>query len=230
MKRPCLPSPAATARSTSSSKPQAPQGRLRKSTRTRPARASLISGISMERISTASPPKPSARDAAILLVAAILGAAIYLFFSARIDRIGFPLDDSWIHLTYARNLAQRGEWAFQPGHLSAGSTSPLWTFLLAIGFWLHLGPYVWTYFLGELCLFGLGVLTEFSARRLVPTYRPRWPWIGLFFVAEWHFQWAALSGMETLLQALLMTAVLVALLQGTRKYLMLGIVTGLSIW
>ena len=116
----------------------------------------------MERISTASPPKPSARDAAILLVAAILGAAIYLFFSARIDRIGFPLDDSWIHLTYARNLAQRGEWAFQPGHLSAGSTSPLWTFLLAIGFWLHLGPYVWTYFLGAPLIFGFFAVDDIA--------------------------------------------------------------------
>ena len=164
------------------------------------------------------------------MAAVIAGAAVYLVASALIYHVGFPLDDSWIHLTYARNLALRGEWAFQPGHLSAGSTSPLWTFLLAIGFWLGLGPYIWTYLVGELCLFGLGVLTDFSARRLVPTYRPRWPWIGLFFVAEWHFQWAALSGMETLLQALLMTAVLVALLQGTRKYLLLGIVTGLSIW
>ncbi len=98
----------------------------------------------MERISSASPPKLSGRDAALLVAAAALGAAIYLFASAYIYRTGFPLDDSWIHLTYARNLAERGEWAFQPGHLSAGSTSPLWTFLLAIGFWLHLGPYIWT--------------------------------------------------------------------------------------
>ncbi len=165
-----------------------------------------------------------------MLVAAALGAAIYLLFSARTYRVGFPLDDSWIHLTYARNLAARGEWAFQPGHLSAGSTAPLWTFLLAIGFWIHLGPYVWTYLTGELSLIGLAVLAEVTARALAPRYRPRWSWIGLFFIAEWHLQWAALSGMETVLQALLMTAVLALLLLGTRRYLLLGILTGLSTW
>ncbi len=184
----------------------------------------------MEPISSESPPRLSGRDALILVLAAALGAAIYLFASARIYHIGFPLDDSWIHLTYARNLAERGEWAFQPGHLSAGSTSPLWTFLLALGFWLHLGPYVWTYLLGELCLFGLAILAEHTARTLISSYRPRLPWIGMFFVAEWHLQWAALSGMETLLQALIMTGVVVSLMMGSRRYLLLGLLSGLSMW
>jgi hypothetical protein len=184
----------------------------------------------MEHTSSASRRSLSGRDTLILLIAAAIGAAIYLFASAKIYRIGFPLDDSWIHLTYARNLAERGQWAFQPGHLSAGSTSPLWTFLLAIGFWLHLGPYAWTYLLGEVCLLALAILAESTARRLVPGYRPRLPWIGLFFVAEWHLQWAALSGMETLLQALIMTGVIAMLMLGSRRYLLLGLLTGLSMW
>lgn len=184
----------------------------------------------MEHTSTDSSSRLSRRDLLSLATAVVLGAAIYLVASALIYRVGFPLDDSWIHLTYARNLALRGEWAFQPGQLSAGSTAPLWTFLLAVGFWLHLGPYIWTYLLGELCLLGLGIVTEAAARGLVESYRPRWPWIGLFFVAEWHFQWAALSGMETLLQALLMSTVLVCFMLGTRRYLLLGLLTGLSLW
>ena len=184
----------------------------------------------MEHISSGSLPRVSGRDAAILLIAAALGAAIYLFASVQIYRIGFPLDDSWIHQTYARNLAERGQWAFQPGHLSAGSTSPLWTFLLAIGFRLHLGPYIWTYLLGELCLLGLAILAEYTARSLVSSYRPRLPWIGLFFVAEWHLQWAALSGMETLLQALIMTGVIAMLMTGSRRYLVLGLLSGISMW
>ncbi|MGZ6316657.1 MAG: hypothetical protein ACXWNQ_05305, partial [Anaerolineales bacterium] len=184
----------------------------------------------MERTFSGSFPSLSKRDLAILAAAALLGAALYLVTSALTYRIGFPLDDSWIHLTYARNLAELGQWAFQPGHLSAGSTAPLWTLLLSIGFWLHLGPYIWTYLLGEAALFGLAVLAESAARKLVPAYRPRWPWIGLFFVAEWHMQWAALSGMETLLQALLITAVLLSLLVGTRRYVLIGLLTGVSIW
>src|SRR5512143_289108 len=170
------------------------------------------------------------RDVAILAGAALLGACIYLAASAITYRVGFPLDDSWIHLTYARNLAERHEWSFQAGQLSAGSTSPLWTLLLALGFWLHLGPYVWTYLLGEMVLLAIGVLAEYTVRKLSAGYRPRLPWVGLFFVAEWHLQWAALSGMETLLQALLATAVLALLLIGTRRYLLLGLLTGLSVW
>jgi hypothetical protein len=133
-------------------------------------------------------------------------------------------------LTYARNLAERHEWSFQPGQLSAGSTSPLWTLLLALGFWLHLGPYVWTYLLGQGVLLAIAVLAEDTVRKLSAGYRPRLPWVGLFFIGEWHLQWAALSGMETLLQALLATAILALLLIGTRRYLALGLLTGLSIW
>ena len=170
------------------------------------------------------------RDLLILAGAAILGAGIYLIASALIYRIGFPLDDSWIHQTFARNLALHGQWAFQLGHPSAGSTAPLWTFILALGFWLHLAPYFWTYLIGGLTLFGLGVLTEATARGLLSTYRPRVPWVGLFFVAEWHFLWAAMSGMETLLDALLLTTVLALLMTGSRRYLTMGLLTGLSVW
>ncbi len=184
----------------------------------------------MEHASSASVPRLAPRDLAILAVALALGAAIYLAVSALTYRVGFPLDDSWIHLTYARNLAERSEWSFQPGQLSAGSTAPLWTLLLAAGFWLHLGPYVWTYLLGELVLLAIALVAEYTVRRLSPDYRPRVPWVGLFFVAEWHLQWAALSGMETLLQALLATSVLALLMTGTRRYLVLGILTGVSVW
>ncbi len=74
------------------------------------------------------------------------------------------------------------------------------------------------------------MLAEYTARRLLSSYRPRVPWVGLFFVAEWHLQWAALSGMETLLQALIITGVAAALMMGSRRYLMLGLLTGLSMW
>ena len=37
----------------------------------------------------------------VIAVAALIAVLFYLIVSALIFRIGFPLDDSWIHLTYA---------------------------------------------------------------------------------------------------------------------------------
>jgi hypothetical protein len=161
---------------------------------------------------------------------ALLSVGLYLAFSGVYYHIGFPLDDAWIHQTYARNLALRGEWSFLPGQPSGGSTAPLWSALLALGFWLKPAPYIWTYSLGVVALWGLAVLGESLVRRLVSSYRPRFPWVGAALALEWHMVWAAASGMETLLFALLATAVLVQVISGSQKYFSLGLLIGLSVW
>lgn len=184
----------------------------------------------MEPVSSASSPDVTRRDLAIVAAAVLLGAGIYLVSSALAYRVGFPLDDSWIHETYARNLALQGQWAFQLGQPSAGSTAPLWTIMLVPGFWLGLPPPWWSHLLGAATLFGLAVAAEKVARGLVAAYRPGIPWVALFIASEWHMLWAALSGMETLLQALVVTIVLALLLSGSRRYLGLGLLTGLSVW
>ncbi|MBI3167972.1 MAG: hypothetical protein HYZ22_05805 [Chloroflexi bacterium] len=172
----------------------------------------------------------SKRDLLILGGATLLTGIIYLLTSNLVYRIGFPLDDSWIHLTFARNLAEHGEWSFRPGAPSAGSTSPLWSALLSIGFLLNLEPYIWTYFLGLLTMWSLSVVCEITARRLVTTYTAPIPWVGIFIIVEWHLLWAAMSGMETLLHGLIATLVLSALMMNSRRYLTLGLLTGLSVW
>ncbi len=45
-------------------------------------------------------------------------------------RHGFT-DDGFIHVQYARNLMTRGEYSFNPGEVSFGTTSPLWVITLA---------------------------------------------------------------------------------------------------
>ena len=133
----------------------------------------------MERVSLKSNSNEfSRRDALILVGAVVLIAGIYLLTSRFTYGIGFPLDDAWIHQTYARNLALHREWAFRTGIPSAGSTSPLWSALLALGFLLHLSPYIWTYLLGGIILFALAFVCESAVRKSVPTYRPRFPSVG----------------------------------------------------
>ena len=182
----------------------------------------------MRRSSTAS--NQNVDSWIILALAALAAVFFYLLTSVLTFGVGFPLDDAWIHLTYARNLAEHREWAFRPGEQSAGSTSPLWTALLSIGFLLGLGPYVWTYLAGWIVLTLLAVCAEKIARTLLTSYKTRIPWAGLFFVFAWHLTWSAVSGMETLLHALIILTVLGALMSGTRRYLTLGVLTGLSVW
>jgi hypothetical protein len=166
----------------------------------------------------------------VIALAALVAVLFYLILSESIYSIGFPLDDAWIHLTYARNLADHGEWAFRLGQRSAGSTSPLWTLLLSIGFLIDLAPYIWTYLLGWVILTLMAVQAENITRKLVATYKSRIPWVGLFFVFAWHLTWSAVSGMETLLHALIIFVVLSTLIGGSRRYLALGVLAGLSIW
>lgn len=141
----------------------------------------------------------------MLLIGAVaaVALALYLGWTAAQGRLGFPLDDAWIHLTYARNLAQHGQWAFVLDQPSAGSTAPMWTLLLAPGFLFRLPPRWWAYLLGWLSLAGTGLMAYRVAHRLFPERRSAPLLAGLACALEWHLVWAAGSGMETLLFALL---------------------------
>jgi hypothetical protein len=50
--------------------------------------------------------------------------------------LGFPLDDSWTHMVYARSLAALRGFEYNPGQAEAGSTSPLWVVTLLPASWL----------------------------------------------------------------------------------------------
>ncbi|VAW31606.1 hypothetical protein MNBD_CHLOROFLEXI01-731 [hydrothermal vent metagenome] len=132
-----------------------------------------------------------------VLVAAGLGLALFLGLAAR-NRLGFPLDDAWIHQTYARNLARNGRLEFIPGTSSAGSTAPFWTILLALGYLLRLPYLLWAYLLGGLSLIWLAWSGMQLWRTLWPTLINRDWIVGVVLVLSWPLLWAAASGMETL--------------------------------
>src|SRR5204863_6523238 len=74
------------------------------------------------------------RDDLLVLLAAALPLAVLLLRERLIAGVaGFPLDDSWIHLHFARNIAEGAGFSYNPGVPVAGSTAPLWTLLLALG-------------------------------------------------------------------------------------------------
>lgn len=142
-----------------------------------------------------------------LYLVGVAGAAIlfYLGVAALQTAPGFPLDDAWIHQVFARNLGLHGQFAYNPGQVVAGSTSPLWSLLLAPAYWFGNDFYkLWAYLLGGLCL-ALTAHEVFHLSLLLfkPTsggQRTGEAWAAaLFTLFEWHLVWAAASGMETLL-------------------------------
>jgi len=166
----------------------------------------------------------------LLALLSALSLAVYLFASAHFYRLGFPLDDAWIHQTYARNLAEYGQWAFIPGQPSAGSTAPLWSVVLAAGYLLRLGPYLWTYLMGWAALASLAIAGMEVFRLLCPSRLRYAFWAGCFLVFEWHLVWAASSGMETLLIAFLALVCLGLLVSGKQNWLGIGLLIGASVW
>lgn len=132
-------------------------------------------------------------------LATLSGAAYLLVPAALGNSAGFPLDDAWIHQTFARNLATLGQMAVNPGDPVSASTSPLWTFVLAVGYVLGLPPQLWAAGLGGVLLVALARETAQLARSMVPGNTALHWWTGLLTMTEWRLVWAGFSGMETLL-------------------------------
>lgn len=160
----------------------------------------------------------------------VLGPGIYLLASVLNSHIGFPLDDSWIHQTYARNLAELGEFSFIPGQPSAGSTSPLWSAILAMGYLFRLPHLAWTYGLGWLSLVLVAYTGMIFSEQVFGVEPSHSRWVAVFLVLEWHLLWAAGSGMETLLFSGLVFYTLLLLFSLKERWFVVGALIGVSIW
>ncbi len=170
------------------------------------------------------------KESELVLFLSGLGMGIFFLLSYLNGHLGFPLDDSWIHQTYARNLAEFGEFSFIPGQPSAGSTSPLWTGVLAIGYQLHLPHLTWTFLMGWLSLSLVALMGMILARRLSGNMGAGGLWIGGFLALEWHLLWASASGMETLLYSGVILSVFVLLFSLRVHWFWAGLLIGVSIW
>ncbi|MDX1436190.1 MAG: hypothetical protein R3335_05225, partial [Anaerolineales bacterium] len=162
--------------------------------------------------------------------AAAVSLGLYIALSAGTSGLGFPLDDAWIHQTYARNLALRGEWAFFPGVESAGSTSPAWAVFLGVGYLLAIRPEIFAAFLGWITLIALAYVANWGFRSLAPGYGKWGPIIAVLLVFEWHLVWAAGSGMETLFAGLIITTALLWLLEDNIRWPLFGLLIGFGFW
>jgi hypothetical protein len=147
-------------------------------------------------------------------LAVVLAAAVPLGLFVAVERSvagtsGFPLDDSWIHLHFARNLAEGGGFAYNPGRPVAGSTAPLWTLLLGGGALVAGASVAVAKALGVAGALGAAVLTRRAA--LAWGAPPSVAVVaGVALLWTGPVAWGALSGMEVTLAALLVAGALAA--------------------
>lgn len=153
-------------------------------------------------------PAPAARRRLALLVA--LGLLVVAGYHATERALlsggwGLPLDDAWIHLAFARNLADGHGLAYRPGEPVAGSTAPLWTALLAPLFLLPGAAAAWAKGLGAALYLALAPAAWRLARALALGPGAAL-YAGVLTALSSWLAWSALSGMEVPLFTLLAVA------------------------
>lgn len=142
----------------------------------------------------------------LFLAVAILAAAGWFLR-------GYITDDTYIHLRYAHNLIERGEFSFNPGQGSYGATSPLWIFCLAVFLKLGLAPFTAAWLLGALCGLAMILVLDSILERM--TFPSIWKTVLLLLAVSdvWFLRWT-FSGMETPLATTLLLVLLWPLVTG----------------
>jgi len=152
---------------------------------------------------------PSARrHDLVVVVAAALALAVFVLTERRIAGApGFPLDDSWIHMHFARNLAEGLGFVYNPGRPVAGSTAPLWTLLLGVAFAVAGASVAVAKTIGVTATIAAALVTR-RAALAAGASAPAALAAAVALTWTGAMAWGALSGMEVSLAALLVAAAL----------------------
>ncbi|MEM6701447.1 MAG: hypothetical protein AAF690_02020 [Acidobacteriota bacterium] len=137
-----------------------------------------------------------------LSVAVVLCVGFLAAERSVLGEFGFPLDDAWMHLQYARSLATGDGFSFQGDGTGAGAAAPLWTAMLAPGAWATPVGVLWAKALGiALHLLGVAVLLSLASLWGLGRWASLLA-VTLYLLTRWTL-WSALSGMEISLFVLL---------------------------
>jgi len=177
-------------------------------------------------------PQPKIKILIYIALALVTFGLSYYYISYAIalnHNPGFPFDDSWIHLTFAKNLAEYHSFSyFKSEMVTAGSTSPLFTILLAAGFLITNNEMILGYTLGILFLV-LSTLFfcrlssfEFLKENIYALI------ITLIFITDKWMNFIAGSGMETTMFILILLGC--AYYYRRKKAIPFAVFLGLIFW
>lgn len=134
----------------------------------------------------------------LAVVSAVLSIYYISFANSQNGFNSFPLDDPWIHLTFAKNLAEYGSFSYFKNEMAtAGSTSPVYTILLAAGFFITKNEMILSYALG--IIFLICSVISFYKLSSVEFGKENYfvlACTGIFILDRW-MSFIADSGMET---------------------------------
>ncbi|NDC39200.1 MAG: hypothetical protein EBZ48_14335 [Proteobacteria bacterium] len=126
----------------------------------------------------------------LLIVAHILGVELRLA-----GRIGFTMDDAWIHAAVARNFIDGLGFGIVPNRPLSVSTSPTWTLATSFFYLFYSDPVQGTLALSMICMLAALSLLYFTVRTLTGR-----GWIGVVSCAVMLMNpivmWGLVSGME----------------------------------
>lgn len=160
-----------------------------------------------------------------------IAAGIFFVISAfnTNSYFSFPIDDSWIHLTFAKNLYEYGSFSYYKNELiTSGSTSPVYTILLSLFFMLSKNEFIISYFIG--IIFGAALVFMMIKLSLINFKNSALPAVltALLIALQPKLNLINVTGMETSMFIFLIAASLYA--YHKKKIVLLGILLGLTIW
>lgn len=160
----------------------------------------------------------------------VLLAVVYLISANSVNGYnGFPLDDPWIHLTFAKNLAEYGSFSYFKNEMStAGSTSPIYTIVLAVGFLITKNEMVLSYALGIIFFVLAGIwFYRLSSFEFAKENMFAIACTAIFIIDKW-MNFIADSGMETTMFIFLL--LVTAYSYKKRQSVATAVFAGLLIW
>ncbi|MFW9980592.1 MAG: hypothetical protein ACFFE3_01585 [Candidatus Thorarchaeota archaeon] len=160
-----------------------------------------------------------------------ISCIFYIITMLGLGNPGFTLDDSWIHLQFARTIYEGTPWEYSPGYPSTGSTSPLWSIILSVVFLFVSDTIsvVWGVLIISIIFF---IGCSYLVSHIIRTYTGSTLWgvVGILgFVILPRNTWLMLSGMETpLFMFILLLSIYLLDRTDTKADLLLGAVAGLA--
>jgi arabinofuranosyltransferase len=145
---------------------------------------------------------------AVLLILSVGLPYYYVNYAYSVNQYNsFPLDDPWIHLQFAKNIAEFGSFSyFKNEVVTAGSTSPIYTIVLAAGFFITKNEMWLSYILG-IIFFALSIYYFY---RLSSVTFPKENWLAiaaaLLLVFDKWLNLITVTGMETTMYIFLLVA------------------------